>query len=138
VYVVSLFLHMADLPTSLAELVAESRRGLVDHIAKDDRSAKRLRAKHTLAAMQATRDARSAKDRTSHFSKYAALFPPAASAEANDTTAAASAKVGPAASTKAGDTKAAASAEAGDPKAAASAEAGDTKAAASNEHGHLI
>jgi hypothetical protein len=118
---------MANLPTSLAELVADSRRGLADQIAMDDRPSKRLRAKHTLAAMKATRDARAAKDRTSHFSKYAALFPPAASAEAGDTTAAASAEAGPAASAEAGDTK-----------AAASAEAGDTKAAASNEHGHRI
>ena len=118
---------MADQPRSLAELVADSRRKLADHITVDDREGKRLRAKHTKAAMKATRDATAAKDRTSHFAKYAASFPPAASAETGDTTAAAAAEAGPAASAEAGDTK-----------AAASAEADDTKAAASNKDGHRI
>ena len=75
VCVVSLLLHfqccaaMADKPKSLAELVADSRRALRDRISEDDPSDKRI-CKHTLAAMKATRDARAAKDRTSHFGQH--------------------------------------------------------------------
>ena len=78
VCVVSLLLHfqccaaMADKPKSLAELVADSRRVLRDRISEDDPSDERI-GKFTVAAMKATRDARAAKDRTSHFANYAAL-----------------------------------------------------------------
>ena len=97
---------MADQPRSLAELVADSRRKLVDHITVDDREGKRLGAKHTKAAMKATQDATAAKNRTSHFARNAAMFAPVAAAEAGDTTASASTDAGTAASAEAGDTKA--------------------------------